>query len=176
MVLSNVIGEKGAGDLLDACRMLSDRGVAFYCRFAGAISSGFSAETLEAMVRERGLEKRIYYSGTLFGEDKKVAYRQADVFVHPSREDCFPLVILEAMSAGLPVVASREGGIPDEVVDGTTGLLFPKGDAESLSRCLEMVLTDVDLRKRMGDAGRGRYDALFRKGNFEERLLHILED
>lgn len=176
MVLSNVIGEKGAGDLLDACRMLSDRGVAFYCRFAGAISSGFSADTLEAMVRERGLEKRIYYSGTLFGEDKKVAYRQADVFVLPSREDCFPLVILEAMSAGLPVVASREGGIPDEVVDGTTGLLFPKGDAESLSRCLEMVLTDVDLRKRMGDAGRGRYDALFRKGNFEERLLHILED
>ena len=175
LFMSNVIGDKGAGDLLDACRLLADRGVAFQCRFAGSISPRFPTESLETMVRERGLEGKVRFSGALYGEEKKEAYRQADVFVHPTREDCFPLVILEAMSAGLPVVASEEGGIPDEVVDGTTGLLCRKGDAESLARCLETLLTDASVRRRMGEAGRERYETHFRKACFEARLLQILD-
>ena len=175
LFMSNVIGDKGAGDLLDACRLLADRGVAFHCRFAGSISPVFPAESLLTMVQERGLAGRVSFSGALYGEDKKEAYRQADVFVHPTREDCFPLVILEAMSAGLPVVASEEGGIPDEVVDGTTGLLCRKGDAAGLARCLETLRTDASVRRRMGEAGRERYERCFRKACFEERLLQILE-
>lgn len=176
LFMSNVIGDKGAGDLLDACRMLADRGVAFHCRFAGSISPGFPAESLEKMVKERGLEGKVTFSGTLYGDEKKDAYRQADIFVHPTREDCFPLVILEAMSAGLPVVASEEGGIPDEVVDGTTGFLSRKGDAADLARCLEKLLTDASARRGMGEAGRERYEKCFRKACFEDRLLQILED
>ena len=175
LFLSNVIGDKGAGDLLDACRLLADRGVAFHCRFAGSISPGFPAESLETMVKERGLEGKVSFSGPLYGDDKKEAYRLADIFVHPTREDCFPLVILEAMSAGLPVVASEEGGIPDEVMNGTTGLLSRKGDVVDLTRCLEKLLTDAPLRRRMGEAGRERYEECFRKACFEDRLLHILE-
>lgn len=174
LFMSNVIGFKGAGDLLDACRLLADRGVAFHCRFAGSISPRFPAASLETMVQEHGLAERVSFSGALYGEDKKEAYRQADVFVHPTREDCFPLVILEAMSAGLPVVASEEGGIPDEVVDGTTGLLCRKGDAASLARCLEKLLTDASLRRNQGAAGRERYERCFRKACFEDRLLQIL--
>ena len=176
LFMSHVIGDKGAEDLLDACRLMVDRGVAFYCRLAGSISPGFPTESLEEMVKERGLEGKVSFSGALYGEDKKDAYRQADVFVHPTREDCFPLVILEAMSAGLPVVASEEGGIPDEVVDGTTGLLSRKGDAASLALCLEKLLTDASVRRRMGEAGRERYERCFRKACFEDRMLRILED
>lgn len=175
LFMSNVIGDKGAVDLLDACRLLAERGVAFHCRFAGSISPGFPAPSLETMVKERGLEGKVSFSGPLYGEDKKEAYRQADLFVHPTREDCFPLVILEAMSAGLPVVASEEGGIPDEVVDGTTGLLSRKGDVADLARCLETLLTDASVRRKMGEAGRERYERCFRKACFEDRLLHILE-
>ena len=175
LFMSNVIGDKGAGDLLDACRLLAGRGVAFHCRFAGSISPGFPVKSLETMVKERGLEGKVSFSGPLYGDDKKEAYRLADIFVHPTREDCFPLVILEAMSAGLPVVANREGGIPDEVVDGTTGLLSGKGDVADLARCLEKLLTDAHLRRRMGEAGRERFEKYFRKACFEDRLLHILE-
>ena len=176
LFMSNVIGDQGAGDLLDACRMLSDRGVAFHCRFAGAISPGFPAESLGMMVKERNLEGKVSFSGPLYGDDKKEAYRQADIFVHPTREDCFPLVILEAMSAGLPVVASKEGGIPDEVVEGTTGLLSRKGDAADLARCLEKLLTHASTRRGMGKVGRERYEECFRRACFEDRLLHILEE
>lgn len=175
LFMSNVIGDKGAGDLLDACRLLADRGVAFQCRFAGAISPRFPTESLETMARERGLEGKVRFSGALYGEEKKEAYRQADVFVHPTREDCFPLVILEAMSAGLPVVASEEGGIPDEVEDGVTGFLFRKGDVAGLAHCLERLLIDASTRRRMGAAGRERFDRLFIKACFEDRLLQIFE-
>jgi glycosyltransferase involved in cell wall biosynthesis len=128
------------------------------------------------MARERGLEENVSFDGPLYGEEKAAACRAADIFVHPTREDCFPLVILEAMSAGLPVVASEEGGIPDEVEDGKTGLLFRKGDSADLARCLETLLVDASLRTRMGAAGRDRFEKRFMKACFEDRLLHILEE
>ena len=175
LFMSNVFGHKGAVDLLDACRILKDRGVAFRCRFVGFILPGFPAQSFRQMVEERDLEGLVSFDGPLYGHDKEEAYRNADVFVHPTREDCFPLVILEAMSAGLPVVSTEEGGIPDEVEDGVTGLLSRKGDVAGLARCLERLLTDASTRRRMGAAGRERFDRHFTKACFEDRLLQILE-
>lgn len=176
LFMSNAIGSKGACDLLDACGILAERGIPFRCRFVGCISPGFPGSEFERMVKERGLEGMIRFDGPLYGKDKAEAYREADIFVHPTREDCLPLVILEAMSAGLPVVASDEGGIPDEVKDGMTGLLSRKGDAADLARCLEALLTDPSARTRMGAAGRERYDSCFTKACFEDRLVQILEE
>lgn len=174
LFMSNVLGTKGADDLVGACRILSERGIPFQCRFVGSISPGFPVEAYQQTIRECGLEGKVLFEGPLYGMEKCGAYRDADVFVHPTREDCFPLVILEAMSAGLPVVASEEGGIPDEVADGKTGLLFPKGDPAALARCLETLVTDPTVRKEMGSAGRQRYEELFTKACFEARLLEIL--
>ena len=176
LFMSHVLGSKGACDLLDACRALADRGIPFHARFVGSIFPGFSAESFERMARERELEGNVSFDGPLYGEEKASACRTADIFVHPTREDCFPLVILEAMSAGLPVVASEEGGIPDEVEDGKTGLLYRKGDSSELARCLETLLVDASLRTRMGAAGRERFEKQFMKACFEDRLLHILEE
>lgn len=169
LFMSSSMDGKGADDLLEACGILSARGVPFRCRIVGPrppVSSSI------ALMQKGG---QIVFDGPLYGKDKAEAYRKADVFVHPTREDCFPLVILEAMSAGLPVVASAEGGIPDEVVDGETGLLSRKGDAADLARCLEMLLTDPALRLKMGEAGRERYESRFTKERFENALLQIME-
>ena len=176
LFMSHVLGSKGACDLLDACHILVDRGVPFHARFVGSIFPGFPTESFDRMVRERELEGKVSFDGPLYGEEKAAAYWAADIFVHPSREDCFPLVILEAMSAGVPVVASEEGGIPDEVEDGKTGLLFRKGDSADLARCLEVLLANASVRTRMGVAGRERYEKHFMKACFEDRLLHILEE
>lgn len=176
LFVSNVFGSKGACDLLDACRLLLERGLSFHCRFVGCISREFSADSFAQMVRDRGLEERVSYGGPLYGDEKREAYRQADIFVHPTREDCFPLVILEAMSAGLPVVANEEGGIPDEVIDGVTGLLSRKGDTADLARCLETLLANPSYRRKMGEAGRERFESYFTKARFEDKLLQILEE
>ena len=83
-------------------------------------------------------------------------YRGADLLVLPTHGDNLPVTILEAMACGLPVVATRVGGIPEQVVDGETGVLVEKGDRAGLAEALGAVLKDRLLRERWGAAGRSR--------------------
>lgn len=175
LFLSNLLPDKGIEDLLEACRILKRQGIPFRCRFVGAPSAAISAESFNGIVKEHGLESVVRYDGPLYGDRKVEAFSRADIFVHPSREDCFPLVVLEAMAAGLPVVSTLEGGIPDEVAEGETGLLCPKADPEALARALGLLLTDPDMRRRMGEAGRHRYELHFTRKKFEERLTALLQ-
>jgi glycosyltransferase involved in cell wall biosynthesis len=78
------------------------------------------------------------------------------VLAVPSREEAFPLVILEGMLAGRPVVASAVGSIDEAVVDGSTGLLVPPDDPEALSGALATLVGDAALRERFGACGRAR--------------------
>lgn len=174
LFLSNLLPGKGVVDLLDACRLLKRRNTSFLCRFVGAPSGSISAETFRKMVEERGLEGIVLYEGPLYGNAKLEALGEADMLVHPTREDCFPLVILEAMAAGLPVVSTREGAIPDEVEDGITGILCDKGNPEALADAIETLLQDNTVRERMGAAGRIRYETYFTRGQFEKRMIEIL--
>jgi glycosyltransferase involved in cell wall biosynthesis len=82
-----------------------------------------------------------------------------DIFVLPSRMDPCPLAVLEAMASGLPVVASRVGGIPEEV--GDTGLLVEEGNVAALAAAVLQVAEGPALRERLGAAGRRRVEALF---------------
>jgi glycosyltransferase involved in cell wall biosynthesis len=90
-------------------------------------------------------------------------YGRADVFVLPTRADCYSLAGIEAMAAGLPVVLSDTGGTGDILSDGETGFLLPPGDALALEKALTRLLDDSDLCRRMGAAARAdaelRYDA-----------------
>ena len=80
----------------------------------------------------------------------------ADVFVLPSTSEGLPVSVLEAMAAGLPVVASRVGGVPEQVSDGKTGLLVEPGDPNELAAALHRLTVDPSLRRRLGSAGRAR--------------------
>ena len=111
--------------------------------------------------------------GSLAADDPRVAmaYRAADVFVLPSLEDNLPNTLLEAMAAGLPVVAYRTGGIPDFLKDGVNGRLVPRGDAAALSRALADLAVDADRRRRMGiaaaDTARRAFDLPIQSVAFE---------
>lgn len=94
--------------------------------------------------------------GEVQGSRVQELYRCADVFVLPTHGDNFPVTVQEAMACGLPVVATRVGGIPEQVEDHETGLLVPKGDKAALADSLATLLTDADLRDGMGRAGRER--------------------
>lgn len=91
----------------------------------------------------------------LFHEPETVAsfYRAADVLIHPALSDTFPNVILEAMACGLVPIASHVGGIPEQIVDGVTGMLVPTRDADALVFNIEELLANRARRERMGQAG-----------------------
>jgi glycosyltransferase involved in cell wall biosynthesis len=77
-------------------------------------------------------------------------YQAADVYVHAARAEAWGLTITEALACGTPVVATRVGGIPEQIEDGVTGFLTPPGDAETMAARIEQLLADNELRQRMG--------------------------
>lgn len=97
-------------------------------------------------------------------DERRVAlyYRAADVMAHAARVDNAPLVVIEAQACGLPVVASRVGGIPEHVIDGQTGRLVPPGDSEALAAALQAVLSDhrqaTELAKAALERVKARHD------------------
>jgi L-malate glycosyltransferase len=88
----------------------------------------------------------------------------ADVVLLTSRSEGIPLTLLEGMAAGLPVVATRVGGVPEVVVEEETGLLAPAGDVDALAAQILRLAEDRDLRGRLGGAGRERARASFDEG------------
>ena len=174
--LSNLIPSKGVYVLLDACRILKERGHGFVCRFVGGETKEMDRATFEAEVQRRGLEGMVRYEGPKYGEEKEEYWCSSDVFVQPTYEDCFPLTIVEAMQHGLPVVSTDEGAVPDIVVDGENGFICRRKDVEGLAQALERLLQDEALRHRMGAEGYRRYKENFTLQCFEHRFTEILRE
>jgi glycosyltransferase involved in cell wall biosynthesis len=107
---------------------------------------------LRSLAKELGIDKHISFLGWQSREQLMEQYRQANLFLFPSRHEGMPNAVLEAMASGLPVIASRISGNEELVVDGKTGLLVPSEDVESLRDALKKLLNDVPLRKEMGQA------------------------
>ena len=177
LFLSNLIRSKGIPELLEACRILNDDGLDFASDLIGKETEDFSAASLAAEIQEKGLSDRVHYLGPMYGADKWAALSQADVFVFPSwyPAECFPLVLLEAMAAGLPIVTTDEGAIPDIVRDGENGFICPAHDPDSVAVALRKLLSDSELRKKMGACGRQRYQEKFTAEAFESCFIGILE-
>lgn len=174
--LSNLVESKGVYVLLDACKMLMEKGVAFICHLVGAESKEISRNTLEEEIRHRGLVGMVQYYGPQYGKDKERFFLEADIFVQPTFEDCFPLTIIEAMQYSLPVVATSEGAIPDMVVHGETGYVCEPRNVSQLTEYLIKLLNDSELRQQMGKNGCCRYKEMFTLEAFERNLQGILSD
>lgn len=102
-------------------------------------------------------------------------YRTSDVLVLPSRSETFGIVAVEGAAAGLPVIATRIGGLAELVVDGATGMSVPPGDVGAIARALAALAADPELRRRMGAAGRRRAEREFDAAVNARRLLRLAE-
>ncbi len=118
------------------------------------VGDGPLRRRIEGVVRQNALGDRVRLMGSRENIPELLA--EWDIFVLPSRWEGLPLVIIEAMMAGLPVVATRVGGVGELVEDGVTGLLVPPADPQALADALQRLLADPGLRRRMGAAGRDR--------------------
>lgn len=172
--LSNLLVLKGVFVLLEACRLLKNKGVGFECVFVGGVGD-INQQQFQEKVAGLDLADCVKYEGRKVGKEKSESFANADIFVHPTLDDCFPLVLIEAMQNSLPVVSTIEGGVPDIVVNNTTGFLVQKNNAEALATKLEELISRPELRKSFGEAGRRRYECNFRIECFENRLYKILQ-
>jgi glycosyltransferase involved in cell wall biosynthesis len=150
---------KGVEVLLEALRELRRRVPGAVLRIAG---NGEHRSRLERRTAELGLEGAVSFLGTCDAVRVRTLLRGAAALVVPSTYEGMPLVVLEAMEAGVPVVASRVSGIPEVVVDGETGWLVPQEDPKALTRALAEVLADPEEARRRGEAGRRRASELYR--------------
>src|SRR5207247_9173249 len=127
------------------------------------------------LVAEASMGDAVSYVGPKYGEEKMRIMAESDIFVFPSFQECLPLVILEAMSSSLPVVATGQGGIPDLVEDGVTGFLVPVGDAAAVADRLATLIQQPGLRATMGDKGRERFLERFTLDRFDAGIGSIFE-
>lgn len=175
LFLSNLIESKGVYVLLEACKALQKKSLNFHCTFVGGIGDITEQQFLDK-VKQSGLENFVTYAGKKYGSEKEEEFEKADIFVHPSFNDCFPLVLLEAMQHSLPVVSTFEGAIPELVEDGINGFLVQQKDANALAEKLEILVNNPELRMQMGKAGRARYETRYTLPVFENRLKDILDN
>jgi glycosyltransferase involved in cell wall biosynthesis len=144
------------------------------CRFLAVggetLTPGYGA-ILKAMTARLELGDAVQFLG--WRDDVPEIFRAADVMVLPSLEEGMPLVVLEAMACGLPVVATHVNGIPEEVVDGETGLLVAPKDADGLAQNILALLLDPERGRQMGAAGRRRVEQQFTLPQFVARVEQL---
>jgi glycosyltransferase involved in cell wall biosynthesis len=145
--------QKGLEVLMHAVSQLP-REMAVHLRIVGEDWGGYAV--VRDLARRLGIEDRVTLVGMLERSQLLDEFRRADVFVLPSLFDSFPIAILEAMAAGLPVIATRVGGVPEVVLDGETGLLVEPGDPKRLASAIEALASDEGARREMGKRGRAR--------------------
>lgn len=150
---------KGQVYLIDACHQLRKRGFNFECHFVG---DGPDRPALTDLAQRAGLADRFRFHGRLTQDEIARLLLDADVLCTPSvptrdgRREGIPVVLMEAMGSGVPVIASNLSGIPELVDHQLTGLLVKPRDSTSLANALERYIQDPELRRRLGCAGRDK--------------------
>jgi phosphatidyl-myo-inositol dimannoside synthase len=146
------------------------------------VGAGPFKERLQALAAELGVQDRIVFAGKVLDDELVDIYAICDVFAMPSRArlashdvEGFGLVYLEAGACAKPVVAGRSGGIGDAVVDGLTGLIVDPFDAREIGQALIRLLTDGELRDRLGRQGRDRVEKEYTWSIVGARVQRILE-
>src|SRR5215217_8315852 len=120
------------------------------------VGDGPERPALEREARQIGVGDRVRFEGFFAHDRLPAAMAHADILVLPSVYEELGTVLLEAMWAGLPIVASRTGGIPDVIEDGANGLLVPPGEPEALARAIDRVLADRGLAYRLSEGAQAR--------------------
>jgi glycosyltransferase involved in cell wall biosynthesis len=120
------------------------------------VGGGPDRQILEREVAQRGLQERVILHGFTPQDKLETLYRQADIFALPSFAEGVPGVLMEAMALAIPCVSTWVAGIPELIRSGIDGLLVPPSDTEAFADAIRQLVTDPDLRLRIGQAGRQR--------------------
>ena len=174
--IGNVGRFKGIFDLLNCADALKRAGVKFEVVLAGPFDSPHEGERIKKLIESLNLSDSVKLIGPVSSAAKGDLFAAADIFVLPSYGEGVPLSMLEAMSYGLPVVATAVGGIPEILNGEEAGFLVPPGDVDALKAAVQKLILSSDLRREMGKKGRERIEEFHRLETFLERLGSIYQE
>ena len=180
-LLIGVIGRikwvrKGQEVLIKAAALLAERYPEARYLIVGSVAAGNEDHLvrLKELVAELGLTEKVIFTGDI--NNPRDVYAACDVTVVPSvLPEPFGRVVMESMAAGTPVIGSRCGGIPEQISDGETGLLFEPGNERELAVALEKLTSDGELRARMGRAARERALRMFDDSATYTKVANVFE-
>jgi glycosyltransferase involved in cell wall biosynthesis len=170
-VVARLQPEKGVANFLKAAARVAQQFPEAHFVIAG---DGPLRQELVALAEALGLENRVHFLG--FRSDASALMGSLDVLVVPSLTEGSPLVTLEAMAAGVPVVASAVGGIPDQVRHDKEGLLVPPGDTGAMGDAIVALLRDPARARSLGEAGRRRATSEFSHAVMVRRIEDVYRD
>ena len=166
---------KGIWDLFDAIPAVLARHPEARFLLCGVAENEAQEPVLREEVRRRGLDQRVTFLGSLEGREKARVWVSSAVFVAPSWTEAFPLVVPEAMAAGVPMVVTSVGATPDYVKDGEDGFLIPPHDPAALADRINRLLDDEPLRRRIADHVRARAPLEFAIEVGAARVREVIE-
>jgi glycosyltransferase involved in cell wall biosynthesis len=170
---------KGISILINALSSIVAKGYKDICvSLMGKFESAKYEQEVRNMINSKGLEKYINILGVKSGVEKFSFFYESDIFCFPTYFECetFGIVLLEAMQFSKPIVATRWRGVPDIVKDDENGFLVEPRDAEALSLALIKLITNKDLRIRMGKRGLNLYREKFTTEIFKRNFHNVLQD
>ncbi len=185
--ISRFVYKERQGDrsftILTVSRLVEEKGIQFLLTALSKLESDFNLRVvgdgevkgnLESLARKSGIADKVSFEGHLEGDALVDAYETADLFVLPSLSESFGLVAVEAMATGLPVVATRVGGIPG-IVDENTGILVEPGNPIELRKAIAKLESDPELRARMGRLGRRKAEKMFSWQRVADEYISLYE-
>lgn len=179
LFLGNLYEDKGVFDLLEACqRLVFTKKVKIQLQFVGKWPDETTKQKFNKLVAAIPVSDffLVPEPEALYGDDKWRAYGQADLFVFPSyyQSENFPLVLLEAMASGLPVVSTRWRGIPSIVQENVNGYLHDPGDIAQLQQCIQRFIESPDLLETMGKNSKRLYQESFTFDAHRDQVVKVL--
>ena len=168
---------KGALVLLEAITLVLQKRTDVEFVFAGPWSHDAHRKEAEASIAQRGIGSSITFAGQVSGEQKTALLHAADLFVFPGiQQEGQPLVVLEAMAAGLPVLFTNRGCLRETLCDGESGIEVPAGDAAALADRIQWLLSRPDEMKRLGANARLRFEEEYTSERHLDRMMTVFED
>ncbi|MGI6295703.1 MAG: glycosyltransferase family 4 protein [Armatimonadota bacterium] len=162
--------------LLEAVATLVDKHPHIRLRVAGGVRNQEYYERCLSFVAERGIEKNVDFLGSLSVEKMVEEHSKASVVALTSKQENAPVIISEAMAAANPVIGTDVGGIAEMVADGESGFVVPLNDVNTLADRIDRILSDDDLRKRMGQAGKAIAEQRFKRSVVVSKTLDFYRD
>jgi glycosyltransferase involved in cell wall biosynthesis len=162
---------KGSFDLVEAAKSIVPKGERCEFKLIGGELSPGEETALHEKINATALEEQVHVCPPVTGSEKLAAYRWADVFVYPSYDEGMPMAVIEAMACGLPIIASKVGGLPDLVTEGVNGLLVEAGRPQQIASAISRLAEEPLMRASMGQQS---YQRAISDYDFENRVTQLV--